>query len=337
MEGAESRSPRQTRSDQGFSGGLETEECQEGGEGRRRGLCDRGNSLSLSGSEPDFLPLILRPRTLVGVILVRVSDQVWWMGRHGVQYQQSPGPWVASHHDANWVPVLKSGLIWVRCKRSPGPIPPRVSCLGRFIWVADRNAVRVHSDASCRTASAFPMPAKAEPANRDTAGGDPGRAEGTAGSTFGPFHSVFTKVPRVPLFRGCGADPPARLLGGAHKGHPRGAHGPEEVGPVPTSKSTSKSTTKRPSKPGQESPTRPFRGTFALLPPEATRWQCEGQCGRTLPRAKFPTTARGMHPLVGRVVSAPERRTAECRECRNERQGREERALERAAAAALSN
>ena len=103
---------------------------------------------------------------------------------------------------------------------------------------------------------------------------------------------------------------------------------------MPTSKSTSKSTTKRPSKPGQESPTRPFRGTFALLPPEATRWQCEGQCGRTLPRAKFPTTARGMHPLVGRVVSAPERRTAECRECRNERQGREERALERAAAAA---
>ena len=201
VEGAESRSPRQTRSDQGFSGGLETEECQEGGEGRRRGLCDRGNSLSLSGSEPDFLPLILRPRTLVGVILVRVSDQVWWMGRHGVQYQQSPGPWVASHHDANWVPVLKSGLIWVRCKRSPGPIPPRVSCLGRFIWVADRNAVRVHSDASCRTASASHagQSRTGEPGHRRRR---PGKGRRYCGQYFRPLSLRFHKSAQSAPFPG---------------------------------------------------------------------------------------------------------------------------------------
>jgi hypothetical protein len=65
-----------------------------------------------------------------------------------------------------------------------------------------------------------------------------------------------------------------------------------------------------------------FKGQFGLIAPEAETHTCEGQCGQELPRKKFPTT------------TGPDRRTGECRNCRNERQGREEKALARAAEAA---
>ena len=84
-----------------------------------------------------------------------------------------------------------------------------------------------------------------------------------------------------------------------------------------------------------------FRGSFPLLPAAAATavclgtpgpWGSEGwhEPGAELERKAFPTTTRGWHPGEGRVVSAPERRTAECRGCRNWRQGRAERAAEAA-------
>lgn len=63
-----------------------------------------------------------------------------------------------------------------------------------------------------------------------------------------------------------------------------------------------------------------FRGTFALIPATATEWACEGACGEVKALKSFPTTtAHG-------GLEATQRRTSECRACRNSRQGRAEKA-----------
>lgn len=63
-----------------------------------------------------------------------------------------------------------------------------------------------------------------------------------------------------------------------------------------------------------------FRGTFGLIPATATEYTCEGACGELKGLRSFPTTsAKG-------GLEATQRRTSECRACRNSRQGRAEKA-----------
>lgn len=75
-----------------------------------------------------------------------------------------------------------------------------------------------------------------------------------------------------------------------------------------------------------------FRGTFALIPATATEWVCvgagHGEGTEALPLKSFPTTARHGG------LEATQRRTGECRACRNSRQGRAEKAAAKVEAAA---